>query len=225
MPDAITHPDDPGLAPPKPRLRGVSHHVAFYVSLAAGSGLVVGAPTGRASLVALVYAVTVSGMLGASALLHRGDWSPRTSARLTRLDHTAIFLVIAGTYTPIGLYAIHGALRPLVLGLVWGGAMVGIAFEWSPVRPPRGWVTAVYLTVGWVAVLALPQLWDSLGAVGFALVAGGGVLYTVGAVVHAARRPDPLPDVFGYHEIFHAFVVAAAAAHFCAIAFVVLPRA
>ena len=208
----------------KPRMRGLSHFYAFFLSLAAGTVLVATAPRGLATWTALVYALSISAMLGASALLHRGTWTPGQARILTKLDHTCIYLLIAGTYTPISLIAMSGVIRVLVFSVVWLGAVVGIALEWMWYRPPRGWVTTNYIVVGWVAVIALPQLWTSLGVAGFLLVLLGGVSYTVGAVIHAAQHPDPWPEVFGYHELFHVFVLVALLLHFAAIAFVVLPK-
>jgi hemolysin III len=208
----------------KPRMRGLSHYYAFFLSLAAGTVLVATASRGLATWTALVYALSISAMLGASALLHRGTWTPAQARILTKLDHTCIYLLIAGTYTPISLIAMSGVIRVLVFSVVWLGAIVGIALEWMWYRPPRGWVTTNYIVVGWVALIALPQLWSSLGVAGFLLVLLGGVSYTVGAVIHAAQRPDPWPEVFGYHELFHVFVLVALLLHFAAIAFVVLPK-
>jgi len=208
----------------KPRLRGLSHYYAFYLSLAAGTVLVTTAPRGLATWTALVYALSISAMLGASAILHRGTWTPGQARILTKLDHTCIYLLIAGTYTPISLIAMSGGIRVLVFTVVWLGAITGIALEWLWYRPPRGWVTTTYIVIGWVAVIALPQLWTSLGVAGFFLVVLGGLSYTVGAVIHAARWPDPWPEVFGYHELFHVFVLVALVLHFAAIAFVVLPK-
>lgn len=208
----------------KPRLRGLSHYYAFFISLAAGTVLVATAPRGIGTWTALVYALSISAMLGASSLLHRGSWTIEQARILTKLDHTCIYLLIAGTYTPISLIVLSGVIRVLVFSVVWLGAIVGIALEWLWYRPPRGWVTTNYIAVGWVALIALPQLWTSLGVAGFLLVFLGGMSYTVGAVIHAARRPDPWPEVFGYHELFHVFVLVALVLHFAAIAFVVLPK-
>ena len=208
----------------KPRYRGLSHYFGLYVSPVTGTVLVATAPRGLATWTAAVYALSVSGMLGASALLHRGTWTAGQARWLTKLDHTGIYLLIAGSYTPISLLAMSGVIRAVVFSAVWSGALVGIALEWIWYRPPRGWVTAVYISLGWVAIIGLPQLWTSLGIVGFLLVLFGGVSYTVGAVVHAARRPDPWPEVFGYHELFHVFVLVALVLQYCAIAFVVLPN-
>jgi hemolysin III len=212
-------------APDKPRLRGDSHLPGFFAAVVLGSALVVVAPPGTATVAALIYAVGLAAMFGASALYHRPAWSEEQAARFLRIDHSAIFVMIAGTCTPIALFVLDGTMRVVVLALVWTIALGGIAFEWSPVPRPRGYVTTVYLAFGWIGVLAMAGLWEHTGALGVALVAGGGVLYTIGAVVHAAHRPDPWPRVFGFHEIFHAFVIAAAVMHFCAISFLVLPLA
>jgi hemolysin III len=162
-------------------------------------------------------------MFGASALYHRGNWSLATAKRLLQLDHTAIFLMIAGTYTPIALLATDGTTRVATLTAVWVVAAAGIVFEWMPVPAPRGYVTTVYMCLGWIGAFSFVPLYDSTGWGGVLLIAGGGLLYTIGAIVHAAHKPDPWPDTFGYHEIFHVFVILAALLHYCAIAFLVLP--
>jgi len=207
----------------KPRLRGVSHRYAFFVSIGLAVALVASAPAGVATFGAVVYGITMICMFGASALYHGPNWSADREPRLLQLDHTAIFLFIAGTATPILLLTSDGTMRALVLGLVWAIAIGGVVFEWLPLRPPRGYVTTVYLVLGWIGVLAFGGLWTDTGIAGVVLVAGGGVLYTAGAIVHAARRPDPWPMVFGYHEVFHVLVIGAALLHYCAIAFYVLP--
>jgi hemolysin III len=208
----------------KPLLRGLTHFYGFFISLPLGVVLVATAPRGLATWTALVYAFSVSAMLGASSLLHRGNWTAGQARVLTRLDHSCIFLLIAGTYTPISLIALSGWTRAVVFAAVWLGAFVGIAFEWVRYRPPRGWVTANYIALGWGALIALPQLWTSLGVAGFVLVLLGGISYTVGAVIHGTQQPDPWPSTFGYHELFHVFVLVAVVLHFSALAFVVLPK-
>ena len=207
----------------KPRLRGVSHLYAFFVAIVAAVALVATAPSGTATIGATVYAITLVGMFGASALYHRGNWSFATAKRLLQLDHTAIFLMIAGTYTPIALLATDGTTRVATLTAVWVVAAAGIVFEWLPVPAPRGYVTTVYMCLGWIGAFSFVPLYDSTGWDGVLLIAGGGLLYTIGAIVHAAHKPDPWPDTFGYHEIFHVFVILAALMHYCAIAFLVLP--
>jgi hemolysin III len=211
------------LAPLKPRLRGVLHQYAFFVSLVFGVALVVAAPSGRAELAATIYAVAVSGLLGTSALYHRVTWSRRARAWMRRLDHAMIFVLIAGTYTPFSLLVLKGSLAQAILIVVWAGALGGIVLNLVWVTAPKWVVASVYVALGWVAVAAMPQLAHALGAVAVSLLIGGGLLYTAGAVIYALRKPDPVPTVFGYHEIFHALVVAAAAAHFCVVAFYALP--
>jgi hemolysin III len=207
----------------KPRLRGILHQWAFFVSLVTGAVLVALAPAGRATLAVGIYAPTVAGLFGVSAVYHRVNWVSAAARRwMRRLDHTMIFLLIAGTYTPFALLVLHGTLATAILVAVWGGAIAGIVLNLVWIDAPK-WLTAiVYVSLGWVAVLAFPALFDNLGLTPTMLVALGGVLYTVGAVVYALRRPDPVPAVFGYHEVFHALVIAAAAVQYSVIAFFVI---
>jgi len=208
----------------KPRLRGVSHQWAFFAALALGVALVLTAPTERATLAAAVYAVAVAGLFGTSALYHRVDWrAPAARRRMKRLDHSMIFVLIAGTYTPFALLVLQGPLAIAILAVVWGGALAGIVLKLAWIDAPK-WVSAiVYVCLGWVALAASPQLLDGLGVTAATMVAVGGALYTAGAVVYALKRPDPAPTVFGYHEVFHLLVIAAAAIQYAVIAFVVLP--
>jgi hemolysin III len=208
---------------PKPRLRGVSHQWAFFCSLVAGAALVIFAPEGEATFAASIYAVTLSALLGVSALYHRVNWRPAARRWMRRLDHTMIFLLIAGTYTPFALLVLHGALAQIVLIAVWAFAAAGIVLNLAWWNAPKPVTAAVYLSTGWIAVVAFPQLWEGLGPVGFGLVALGGGLYTAGAIVYARRSPDPRPEVFGYHEIFHLLVIVAAACQFAAVAIYALP--
>jgi hemolysin III len=207
----------------RPRLRGVSHQWAFFAAVAAGVALVASAGSGRARVAAAIYAFSVAALFGTSAVYHRVTWrSPRTRLRMRRLDHSMIFVVIAGTYTPFALLVLRGALATAILVIVWAGAAAGVALQFVPGRRPR-WLTALpYVALGWVAVAALGQMVDHLGVGTTLLVAAGGVLYTLGAVVYAFRRPDPAPAVFGYHEVFHAFVIAGAALHFGVVAFALI---
>jgi hemolysin III len=206
----------------KPRLRGVSHQYAFFVAMAAGAALVVLARGAEARVAVGVYALSLCAMFGASALYHRIDWSPRLHAWLRRLDHSMIYVLVAGTYTPFALLVLAPALGWTILGVVWAGALAGVVLSLVWIDAPR-WLTAVlYVALGWVAVVVLPQLWDRAGVMAVALLATGGVLYTLGAVVYARRRPDPAPRVFGYHEVFHALVIAAAAVQFAAVALFVV---
>ena len=212
----------PAYTLPKPRYRGASHFYALFVAVVAAVMLVATAPAGLATFAAAVYATCMVGMFGASALYHRGTWSHATAKKLLQLDHTAIFLLIAGTYTPIALLAMDGTARAATLAAVWLVALAGIVFEWMPIPAPRGYVTTVYMFLGWIGAFSFIPLYESTGWEGVLLVAGGGLLYTIGAIVHAAHKPDPWPETFGYHEIFHVFVILAALLHYCAIAFLVL---
>jgi hemolysin III len=207
----------------KPKLRGVFHEWAFYVSLPLAAWLVASAPTGRATLAAAVYGASVVALFGASALYHRIDWVSAAARRwMRRLDHSMIFVLIAGTYTPFALLTLDGALATVILVAVWAGAAAGVVMTMLWIDAPKWLIAIVYVSLGWVAVAAFPQLFDALGITAVAMIAGGGVLYTGGAVVYALRRPDPAPTVFGYHEIFHVLVIAAAALQYAVVAFYVL---
>jgi hemolysin III len=201
----------------KPRWRGVLHQYAFFASLGSGTLLVLLAATTRASIAAAVYATSISALFGVSALYHRVTWTTTARRRMRRLDHAMIFLLIAGTYTPVGLLVLHGTLAAVVLAVVWGGALTGIALELAWMGSPRWLGGVVYLALGWVAIVAMPQLFARLGVAGGLLLVAGGLVYSAGAAVYALRRPDPLPAVFGYHEVFHLLVIAGVAAHFLAI--------
>jgi hemolysin III len=218
-----TDPSDvPALV--KPLLRGWSHVVSFLVVLVLGLLLLALTSASRGGqLLLVVYLLGLLAMFGVSACYHRGRWTPRTLANWRRLDHSTIFLAIAGAYTPVTVAALDGWRATTVLVVVWSGAVVGITLQWVPVHVPRAAFTAVYVVVGWSFSIALPQLYRGLGPLGFWLLLGGGLAYTVGAVVYALKRPDPWPTVFGYHEVFHLFTVIGAGLHFAAIAFVVSP--
>ena len=210
----------------KPRLRGVSHQWAFFVSLFTGVVLVLLAPNGEALLAAAIYAVSVCALFGTSAVYHRINWQTIGARRwMRRLDHSMIFVLIAGTYTPFALLALDGTLATAILIVVWSGAIAGVVLQLVWVDAPRLLSAIVYLAMGWVALAAFPQMIDKIGITGTALVSAGGLLYTVGAVIYAFKRPNPVPTVFGYHEIFHALVIAAAALHYAVVALIVLPGA
>lgn len=181
----------------------------LLVALASGTA-------GRAA--AAVFASAIALMFAVSALYHRITWKPGPRRWMRRLDHAAIYLLIAGTYTPFALLALSGAWRWTILAIVWGGALAAILLKLAWVDSPKWLAAAIGIALGWVGVVALPQIWDHAGPVGVTLLAIGGVLYTTGAVVYALRRPDPIPAVFGYHELFHAFVIAAAACQYGAVA-------
>jgi hemolysin III len=206
-----------------PRLRGVFHQYAFFAAVAAGVVLVALADGYFERFAVWVYAVALAAMLGASALYHRFPW--RTAAarlRARRLDHAMIFVFIAGTYTPFTLLAFDGALRAIVLTSVWVGAALGCLVELSWIHAPR-WVSAIaYLAVGWIGIIALPEFFPALGVAAAVLLIVGAGLYTVGALAYATSWPDPFPSTFGFHEIFHLLVIAAAVTQFVALSLVVL---
>ena len=211
-------------APVKPLLRGWAHAVSFPVWVLVGVSLLLFAhasATGRILLA--VYVVGTGAMFLTSAMYHRGRWTPEVKLRMQKLDRTAIFLAIAGGYTPIAAAALDGWQRWAVLAAVWIGAGIGMALQWMPTvhRALRG---ASYIVVSWVAVFTFPQLYRSLGATGFWLILAGGICYTLGAIALAARWPDPWPKVFGFHEVFHAFTVVAASLVFVAVASSVVPH-
>jgi hemolysin III len=206
----------------KPRLRGVLHEVAFFVALVVGVLLVVYADGARASTAAAVFAGSVAAMLGASALYHRVTWSVRARPWMRRLDHAGIYLLIAGTYTPVGLLTLRGTMREVVLAIVWGGAAAAIVMKFLWVDAPK-WLSAVTgVALGWAGVAAMPQVARYAGVTAVVLLGIGGLAYTVGAVVYARRKPDPVPAVFGYHELFHALTLVAVSCQYVAIAFFVV---
>jgi hemolysin III len=210
--------------PVKPRLRGVLHQWACACSVPLGLAMVLVAGTARARIALSVYALSLMGLFGASALYHRIDWRS-VAARdwMRRLDHSMIFVLIAGSYTPFAVLVLHGPLAIAILVAVWGGAMLGVGFNFVWGDAPTWLRAALYVVLGWVAVAALPQLGAAIGIGGLTLLGVGGLLYTVGALVYAMKRPDPVPSVFGYHEIFHALVIAAAALQYAVIAFWIVP--
>jgi hemolysin III len=204
-----------------PRLRGVFHQYAFVASVVAGTLLVVLADGYLERFAVWVYAVALAAMFGASALYHRFPWRSSTARlRARRLDHAMIFVFIAGTYTPFALLTFEGSVRWIVLVTVWVGAILGLILELVWIDSPR-WLSAVaYLAVGWVGVLAIPQLF-SVGIAAGVLVLVGGGLYTLGALIYASQWPNPFPRTLGFHEIFHLLVVAAAVTQFIAVSLVV----
>jgi hemolysin III len=215
--------------PLKPRLRGVLHEYAFFVSLVCGVVLILAASDGRARVAATIYAFAVSGLLGTSALYHRVTWRPKARRWMRRLDHSMIFVLIAGTYTPVALLALKGSLASTVLIVLWAGALVGVVFKLLWIDAGRSaigkWLfAAVYVALGLVTAAVFGELPAAIGWLGAAGLACGGLLYLVGAIVYASGRPNPWPKVFGYHEVFHTLVIAAAAVQYAVIAFAVLPR-
>jgi hemolysin III len=208
-----------------PRLRGVSHAAAFVLAVVGAVVIVVLAPAGEATVAAAVYGTALAGLFGGSALYHRWPGPPRFKPLLQRIDHSTIFVFIAATYTPIAVIVLHGALVYVILGIAWVGAAAGVAFSLGWIHAPRTVHAASYLILGWLAVIAIPQLVGELGVWPLVLLGAGGLLYSVGAIIYARQRPDPWPRTFGFHEIFHALVIAAAAAQYAAVAGWVLPGA
>jgi hemolysin III len=206
----------------RPRLRGVLHEAAFVVALAVGAPLVLAAHGTRAVVAAAVFAGSVAAMLAVSALYHRITWSPRARLWMRRADHGGIYLLIAGTYTPVGLLDLHGTIQHVVLAVVWSGAGAATLAKFFWVGAP-GWLSvAIGIALGWVGVAALPQVDHAAGLTAVVLLAVGGLAYTAGGIVYALRRPDPVPAVFGYHEVFHALTLVAITCQYVAIAFFVV---
>jgi len=207
----------------KPRLRGVFHEWCFYAAIPVGLTLGLVADTTRGRIAASVFAASVVGMFGASALYHRMNWSPSLRPWLRRLDHAGVFGLIAGTYTPFGLLVLHGAWRITVLAVVWSGVFAAIVLRFVWVSAPKWLGALIGLALGWVGIVVFPQILSRTGIVPSLLVLAGGLSYTVGAIVYAVRKQDPRPTIFGYHELFHVLVVAAVGCQYAAVAFFVVP--
>jgi hemolysin III len=213
--DDWDHPDT------RPALRGFLHQFAFVGAVVAGAVLIplASALGARAGWSVAVYSLTICGLFGTSALYHRRRWSPRGWKIMKRLDHSMIFLFIAGTYTPFSLLAVSDPAGYWVLGTVWVGALAGVVLKTSWPTAPRWVGVPLYLVLGWVAVFVLTDILHIAGVTSLVLLAAGGVLYTAGAIAYAVKRPNPLPGVFGYHEVFHAMTIAAAICHYIAVYF------
>lgn len=207
----------------KPLLRGTSHALAFVAALPLGLVLVLQADTGLQLVAAIVFASSVATMFGASALYHWLEQPLAHKRWLRRIDHAGVYGLIAGTYTPFGLLVLQGDWRIVVLSIVWSGAFAAILLKFVWLDAPKWLSAAIAIALGWVAVVAAPQLVDRIGLAGSLLVLAGGVAYTAGALVYAFRRPNPYPRVFGFHEIFHVLVIGAVACQYSAVAFYVLP--
>jgi len=207
----------------KPKLRGYIHQYGFFVALALGIGLVAFADGLEAKIAALIYVLSVAGVLGTSALYHRITWSVPARIRMRKLDHSMIFVMIGGTVTPIALLAVRGTLGIVLLSLVWGVALAGIIMKLAWISAPKPISAAIYVVAGLIGVIAVGQLAGTVGLVAVGGIAFGGLLYIIGAAIYATGRPDPFPTVFGYHEVFHVLVVVAALVHFGVIAGWVVP--
>ena len=206
----------------KPRLRGRLHQYAFFVALACGivlCSIAASRPGISPFISCLIYSITVGGLFGISALYHRRIWSERGYQIMRRMDHSMIFIFIAGTYTPFCVLLLSGTLRTVMLSLIWGGALGGVAVKAIWPHLPR-WVSApLYLALGWAAVAIMPDVLRYGGWPELVLLCAGGVIYSAGAVFYALRRPNPWPTVFGHHEFFHACTLVAAICHHIAIYF------
>jgi hemolysin III len=219
---AVCHDAARGGDYPRPRLRGVLHQVSFAISLVAGPLLLTAAHGTTATIAAGVYAASVTGMFAASALYHRISWQDTARRRMQRLDHAMIFILIAGTYTPVLLLRMPTPYDIVGLCAVWGLALAGLLGHMCWLNAPERLIGGIYLGLGWLAVPALPMLLHHIAPAGLVLIIAGGVLYTLGALGYHRRRPNPAPNVFGFHEVFHTFVSAAVACHYPAIAIFVL---
>jgi hemolysin III len=210
---------------PRPLLRGWLHLVSFGLVLVGGPLLILAGQGFGERLCLTVYVLSLASLFGVSAAFHRIRWQPAARRRMRRADHSTIFIAIAGTYTAIAGLVLTGWAEILILTIVWVGASGGIVLRQVWLDAPKWAVAIPYVVVGWSALLVLPQLWRGLGPGGFALILAGGVAYTVGALVYALKRPDPIPHVFGYHEVFHLCTVIGAVLHFVAVAAFALPAA
>jgi len=206
--------------PGKPLMRGWLHLGAAPLALVGGMALVVFAPTQAGRISAAIFTLTAVLLFGTSAVYHRGNWSPKTRAVLRRMDHANIFLIIAGTYTPLTVLLLEGTQRVVVLCLVWGGAILGVIFRVLWVGAPRWLYTPLYVALGWVAVGYIGPFYEAGGLAVVLLVAAGGLCYTVGAVIYGTKWPRGSERYFGFHEIFHALTIAGFVCHFIACAIV-----
>lgn len=198
----------------KPLLRGVSHQIAFFLAFPLGYWLLSQAASPPARLCAIVYGVSLLALLGISALYHRKHWQPAARAKMKRLDHANIFLFIAGSYTPITVVGVGGAFGKLLCAVLWTGAVLGVLQTVFWPTAPRWLHVGIYVVLGWTGALGLPGEWRNLGPQVVALHVGGGIIYTLGALTYARKRPNPFPKVFGYHEVFHLLVLIACGALF-----------
>ena len=216
---------EPGLTEAvesKPRFRGVSHEIAAFAFPVLGGVLVVVAHTTAARWAAVAYTAGVTAMYAASACYHRGHWSAPAARRLRRLDHSMILVGIAATYTPIAVVGLDNRSARILLGVVWPLALAGIVVQMVWLHAPRWLVAGLYVVIGWTALGFIPVLWHQLGVITFSRIVTGGAGYSVGARVYSTRRPDPRPAVFGFHEVFHALVIAAGLIFYVAIARVII---
>ena len=205
------------LADIKPKLRGWLHAVTAPLTLAAGIVLIVLSPTASTRVGSIVFALTALMLFSVSAIYHRGTWSPRTWSILQRFDHANIFLLIAGSYTPFALLMLEGSARTTLLLIAWGGALAGVTLRLLWQGAPRWFYTPIYIALGWAAVFYVDDFLASGSTAVFVLIATGGLLYTIGGVVYGLQRPDPFPQWFGFHEVFHVFTILAFVTHYVGV--------
>jgi hemolysin III len=217
--------DDGRVAAERPRFRGLVHLAAFTISLPLGVALFLAAPTSLARAGAVAFAVSVAAMFGVGSLFHRVHWEPVAKSRMAVLDHSTIYSLIAGTYTPFALLVLRPGWRAPVLAAVWVAAAIGTAAKLRWRAAPTWVAAATCVAIGWSGVVVLPQIVDRIGLGGTSLMVAGGAAYTTGAIVYVRRRPDPFPRTFGYHEVFHALVVVAVLCQYAAISFFVVAPA
>jgi hemolysin III len=205
-----------------PRFRGKLHQIGFFVAIPAGVVLVLAARGLTARIGATVFAVSLAGVFGTSAAYHRVPWSARGKLWMKRMDHSMIFILIAGTYTPCVLLVLDGAWRGAGLALVWGVAIFGVLIKMIRIDQFKALGGTLYITLGWLAVIGLPKIFSEMSPAQIALMFAGGLLYTGGAIVLLRNRPNPNPRVFGYHEVWHSFTLGASACHFAMVLLIVL---
>lgn len=211
-----------GITLPKPRLRGISHLAAFPAALIAGLVIVALGDSLANRLAMVVFVTTASLLFGVSATYHRGTWSPQHAIILRRFDHANIFLIIAGTYTPLAVALLEPRSAAILLTIAWAGALIGVAFRVFWTHAPRWLYVPAYVALGWIAIFYMPQFLAGGGWAVVWLLVAGGLAYTAGAVVYGLKRPNPSPAWFGFHEIFHAATLAGFACHFVAVAIAVV---
>jgi hemolysin III len=203
----------PTDVPGSPTMRGVLHQYAFFISLFFAAALLTAAKTTEIRLMCAFYMFSLCGQFGVSAMYHRVNWNPRHMAMWRRLDHSMIFVLTAGTYTPLSTVMLEQEL----LYAIWAAALLGIVIKIWWLQAPEWVATLMYILCGWLGAGAFPTLLQNMGWLGVFLIYGGGVVYTAGGVIYALQRPNPIPTVFGYHEVFHALVIVGAAMHFAAV--------
>ncbi len=206
----------------RPKLRGWLHAGIFPLALAGGIVLMCLAPTTGTALACAVFAVSSWLLFGVSGIYHTGNWSPQWKAVLRRFDHTNIFLIIAGTYTPISVTLLSHGEAEMLLTLVWAGALLGIGFRMFWLNAPRWVYVPCYIALGWAALFFLPEFLHSGGVAVMVLIIVGGLLYSIGALIYGLKKPDFSPRWFGFHELFHALTIAAFSCHYIAVAISVL---